>query len=180
MKLEQCDRVFMDKGISGKRFDRPEYLRMLDIARSGDVIVVYRLDRLGRSLKELIDTMSDLSKREIELRSIKELIDTSTPTGKLMFHVIAALAEFERDLISERTLAGLEAARARGRLGGRPPITKTITQEQIDLARELWQAKNKTVAEIMRLTGIKSRGTFYNYVKVESEKTEKRRKKREG
>src|SRR5215813_10284621 len=103
--------------MSGKRFDRPELLRMLDMARPGDVIVVWRLDRLGRSMKELIETVTKLSERGIELHSLKKNIDTTTPTGKLMFHIIAALAEFERDVTSERTLAGLEAARARGRKG---------------------------------------------------------------
>ena len=99
---------------------------MLEQARAGDIIVVWRLDRLGRSLKELIEIVGDLVARGIELRSLKESIDTSTPTGKLMFHVIATLAEFERDIIQERTLAGLEAARARGRKGGRPKATSTI------------------------------------------------------
>ena len=118
MKQEECKRVFTDK-MTGKRFDRPEYLKMLEMARPGDVIVVWRLDRLGRSLKELIETVTDLAARGIELKSLKENIDTTTPTGKFMFHVMAALTEFERDLISERTHAGLEAARARGRKADR-------------------------------------------------------------
>ena len=125
MKKEQCERVFIDK-MSGKRFDRPEFLRMLDMARPGDVIVVWRLDRLGRSLKQLIETVTLLGSRGIELRSLKESIDTATPTGKLMFHIVAAMAEFERDVISERTQAGLEAARVRGRRGGRPKAIQKI------------------------------------------------------
>src|SRR5438477_6934633 len=116
MQQEQCARTFTDK-MSGKRFDRPEFLRLLDVARAGDVIVVWRLDRLGRSLKDLIETVQALEQRGIELKSLKENIDTTT--GKLMFHLMAALAEFERDVIRERTLAGLDAARARGRTGGR-------------------------------------------------------------
>ena len=111
MKREECKRVFTDK-MTGKRFDRPEYLRMLDLARPGDVIVVWRLDRLGRSLKELIETVTDLAARGIELKSLKENIDTTTPTGKFLFHVMAALTEFERDLIS-----GAYSGRARGRQG---------------------------------------------------------------
>jgi DNA invertase Pin-like site-specific DNA recombinase len=163
LRVEQCDRIFTDK-MSGKRFDRPEFLRMLDMARPGDVIVVWRLDRLGRSLKELIETVNQLSERGIELRSLKEQIDTTTPTGRLMFHVIAALAEFERDIISERTQAGLEAARARGRTGGRPRATKKLRPGQLERARQLYAAKQNTVAEIMALTGFKSRATFYKYV----------------
>lgn len=163
MKREQCERVFTDK-MSGKRFDRPEFLKMLDIVRQGDVIVVWRLDRLGRSLKALIETVTLLEQRRIELRSLKENIDTTTPTGKLMFHIMAALAEFERDIISERTLAGLEAARARGRKGGRRKATETLRPGQLERAKELYTAKNNTIAEIMALTGFKSRSTFYKYV----------------
>lgn len=118
MDKEHCERVFTDK-MSGKRFDRPEFLKMLDMARTGDVIVIWRLDRLGRSLKQLIETVTLLGERGIELRSLKENIDTTTSTGKLMFHIIGAMAEFERDVISERTQAGLDAARARGRRGTR-------------------------------------------------------------
>src|SRR5579883_2369902 len=106
MRIEECERTYTDK-MSGKRFDRPEFMKMLDAARAGDVIVVWRLDRLGRSLKQLIETVNLLAERGIELRSLRENIDTTTPTGKLMFHIIAALAEFERDVIRERTLAGL-------------------------------------------------------------------------
>jgi DNA invertase Pin-like site-specific DNA recombinase len=168
MKREACDKTFTDK-MSGKRFDRPEFLKMLEMARAGDVIVIWRLDRLGRSLKELIETVNNLAARGIELRSLKENIDTSTPTGKLMFHMMAALAEFERDVIQERTLAGLEAARARGRKGGRPKATSTIRPGQLERARALYAAKENTIAEIMQLTGFKNRNTFYKYV-VNAEK----------
>ena len=163
MRKEQCERVFTDK-MSGKRFDRPEFLKMLDTARANDVIVVWRLDRLGRSLKDLVETVQTLEQRGIELRSLKENIDTTTPTGKLMFHMMAALAEFERDVICERTLAGLEAARARGRKGGRRKATQTLRPEQVERAKALYAARQNTVAEIMTLTGFKSRNTFYKYV----------------
>ncbi len=163
MKQANCERTFTDK-MSGKRFDRPEFLKMLEIARAGDVIVMWRLDRLGRSLKELIETVTMLAERGIELKSLKENIDTSTPTGKLMFHIIAALAEFERDVIQERTQAGLEAARARGRKGGRPKATEKLRPDQLERARELYATKKNSVAEIMALTGFKSRATFYKYV----------------
>ena len=158
-----CSRIFTDK-MNGKRFDRPEFLKMLDILRPGDILVVWRLDRLGRSLKELIETVNMLAARGVELRSLKEHIDTTTPTGRLMFHVIAALAEFERDIISERTQAGLEAARARGRKGGRPRAIEKITPAQLARAKALYAAKQNSVAEIMALTGFKSRNAFYKYV----------------
>jgi len=166
----QCQRTFVDK-MSGVRDDRPEFLNMLEMARPGDVIVVWRLDRLGRSLRQLIETVNQLSERGIELRSIKENIDTTTPTGKLMFHIVGAMAEFERDIIQERTLAGLEAARARGRKGGRPKITETMKPRNIALAKELYAAREKSIVEIMEQTGFKSRGTFYKYVVNVSEMT---------
>jgi DNA invertase Pin-like site-specific DNA recombinase len=171
MEQEKCDRTFTDK-MSGKRFDRPEFLRMLDIARPGDVIVVWRLDRLGRSLKHLVETVTLLEERKIELRSLNEHIDTTTPTGKLMFHFMAALAEFERGIIRERTMAGLEAARARGKRGGRPKATDTIKPENLKRARELYLAEENTIAEIMALTGFKSSHTFYKYI-VNPLKTER-------
>src|SRR6266699_443709 len=122
------------------------------------------LDRLGRSLKELIETVTKLAERGIELRSCRGNIDTTTPTGKLMFHIIGAIAEFERDIISERTQAGLDAARARGRRGGRPKATQKIEPRNLARAKELYAAKNNTIAEIMQMTGFRSRNTFYKYV----------------
>jgi len=113
-RFRQCERTFVDK-MTGTRFDRPAFEQLLDHARAGDVILIWRLDCLGRSLKDSIETMTLLQERGIELHSLKEQPDTTTPAGKLMFHAFGALAEFERDLISERTMAGLEAARARGR-----------------------------------------------------------------
>ncbi len=163
LKREQCDRIFTDT-MSGKRFDRPEFQRMLEIARAGDVIVVWRLDRLGRSLKHLIETVNALSQCDVQLVSLKEHIDTTTPSGKLMFHIIGAMAEFERDVNSERTRAGLEAARARGRRGGRPKASQTIEPRNLARAKELYDARNNTVAEIMQMTGIRNRSTFYKYV----------------
>jgi len=163
LQREQCDRVFTDI-MSGTRADRPGFLRMLDVARHGDLIVVWRLDRLGRSLKQLIETVILLGERDIELRSIKESIDTATPTGKLMFHIMGAMAEFERDVIGERTQAGLEAARARGRKGGRPSAITTIEPRNLARARALYAAKQNTIQEIMHMTGFKSRTTFYKYI----------------
>ena len=163
MRSEQCERIFTDK-MSGKRFDRPEFLKMLEMARAGDVIVVWRLDRLGRSLRDLIEMVGMLGARGIELRSLKENLDTTTSTGKLMFHIIGAMAEFERDVISERTQAGLEAARARGRRGGRPKAIQKLETRSLARAKELYAAKQNTIAEIMHMTGFKSRNTFYKYV----------------
>lgn len=163
MRRERCEKTFTDK-MTGKRFDRPAFLKMLEQARAGDIIVVWRLDRLGRSLKDLIETVNELAARGVELFSLKENLDTSTPTGKLMFHIMASLAEFERDIIQERTLAGLEAARARGRKGGRPKATSAIQPAQLERAKALYTAKQNTVAEIMQLTGFKNRSTFYKYV----------------
>ncbi len=164
----ECGRVFVDT-MSGVRDDRPEFLKMLDKARPGDVIVVWRLDRLGRSLRHLIETVNQMSERGIELKSIKENIDTTTPTGKLLFHIVGAMAEFERDIIRERTTTGLEAARARGRKGGRPKATETIKPRSLALAKELYAAREKSIAEIMEQTGFKSRATFYKYI-VNNEK----------
>ena len=113
--------------------------------------------------------MTHLNERGVELRSLKEHIDTTTPTGKLMFHMVGAMAEFERDVIRERTLAGLEAARARGKKGGRPKATETIKPRSLALAKDLYAVREKSVAEIMEQTGFKSRATFYKYV-VKEEK----------
>ena len=118
------------------------------------------LDRLGRSLKELIETVTKLAERGIELRSCRGNIDTTTPTGKLMFLIIGAIAEFERDIISERTLTGLEAACARGRR----KATEKMNKAQLARAKELYAAKQTTIKEIMKLTGFPSRTTFYKYV----------------
>ena len=116
------ERTYRDV-MSGVRDDRPQYQAMLDFARPGDTIVVWRLDRLGRSLKHLIETVMGLQARGINFRSLTEHVDTSTPGGKFTFHLFGALAEMERDVIRQRTKAGLEAARARGRIGGRSPYT---------------------------------------------------------
>lgn len=148
--------------MSGKCFGLPQFQKMLEVARAGDIIIVWRLDRLGRSFKDLITVVGELEVRGIELRSLKENIDTSTPTGKQMFHLMAALAEFERDIIRERTQAGLEAAR--GKKGGRRPVTQKLRPGQLERAKELYAARENTVAEIMALTGFKSRATFYKYV----------------
>jgi DNA invertase Pin-like site-specific DNA recombinase len=128
-----CERLFTDH-MSGVRADRPGLAEAVDFARKGDAIVVWRLDRLGRSLPHLIETVRELEQRGVGLKSLTESIDTTTTGGKLVFHIFAALAEFERNLIRERTNAGLVAARQRGRVGGRP---RSFTPDKLDAARKL-------------------------------------------
>ncbi len=122
---------------------------------------MWRLDWLGRSLRHLIDTVSDLQEKGIGLKSLQENIDTTTSGGKLVFHIFGALAEFEREIIKERTQAGLQSARARGRQGGRP---KALTEKQVQMLRELAANKDRSVEEICQTLGI-SRMTFYRYVR---------------
>jgi DNA invertase Pin-like site-specific DNA recombinase len=151
-----CDRVFVDKA-SGKLERRPALDRMLAQLRPGDTVVIWRLDRLGRSLRHLIDVFDDLEHRGVGVRSLTESIDTTTPGGKLVFHVFGALAEFERDLIRERTMAGLAAARARGRRGGRPTVW---TEEKPRTAHAMRDSGQYDVASIARVLGV-SRASVY-------------------
>ena len=155
------ERTYRDV-MSGVGDDRPQFQAMLDFARPGDTIVVWRLDRLGRSLKHLIETVMGLQARGINFRSLTEHVDTSTPGGKFTFHLFGALAEMERDVIRQRTKAGLEAARARGRIGGRPALH--LDARKLQRARELYEKQEMSVAEIMALTGFASRYSFYKYV----------------
>jgi DNA invertase Pin-like site-specific DNA recombinase len=156
-----CIRVWTDKA-SGTLEQRPQLERVLDHLRPGDTLVVWRLDRLGRNLRHLIATVNDLSAREVGFRSLTEGIDTSTPTGRLVFHVFGALAEFEAALISERTTAGLAAARARGRVGGRPPA---MTPDKLAVARQLYDSKEHTLNAIASIIGV-SRSTLYRHLEL--------------
>jgi len=151
-----CDRIYKDQA-SGAVADRPELARALDHLRAGDTLIVWRLDRLGRGLRHLIDTITELESRGIGFRSLQESIDTTTPGGRLVFHVFGALAEFERELIRERTRAGLAAARARGRNGGRPAV---MTAAKAAVAREMYDSRKHTVAAIATTLGV-SRATIY-------------------
>jgi DNA invertase Pin-like site-specific DNA recombinase len=154
-----CLRIFTDHA-SGSRASRPELDKMLEQLRPGDVVVVWRLDRLGRSLKNLIELVDGLAHRGVGLRSLSESVDTTTANGKLFFAVMGALAEFERDLIRERTQAGLAAARARGRVGGRPPV---MNAKKIDKARKLYDSRQHTVSEIAEMLNV-SVATVYRHL----------------
>lgn len=154
-----CRRVF-EETASGAQRDRPQLSAALDFMREGDTLVVWRLDRLARSLKQLIETVELLDKRGAHLRSITESIDTATPGGKLVFHIFGALAEFERGLIRERTLAGLAAARANGRFGGRP---RSVSDKQLKAAKAMLAAGELTVKDVAEQVGV-SAASLYRYL----------------
>ena len=158
-----CERIFSDIA-SGSKAERPGLIDALQYARSGDTIVVWRLDRLGRSLKHLLDLINDFKNRNIQFQSIQENLDTSTTGGQLVFHVFAALAEFEHSLIRDRTNAGLKAAQDRGHFGGRP---KVFNDEKVKRARSLMMEYGLSAKEISRQFGI-SRATLYRYLSKSS------------
>ena len=145
-----CGKVFTEKA-SGALRERPQLKAALDYVRAGDTLVVWKLDRLARSIKQLIETVEEMGERKIGLRSLTEAIDTTTAGGKLVFHVFAALAEFERGVIRERTKAGLEAARERGKLGGRPPALKA---SDLAAAKAMLRDPEITVAEVAKRLGV--------------------------
>lgn len=144
-----CERIFVDHA-SGVRASRPQLDAALDDVRAGDILTVCRLDRLGRSLPHLIEVVQGLGERGVEFRSLNEAIDTTTPTGRLLFHLAGAFAEFERDLVRERTHVGLAAARARGHVGGRPTV---MTPERLRQAERM-RADGQTIEQIARVLGV--------------------------
>lgn len=156
-----CEQIFEDQ-LSGAKAERPGLHQALQYARAGDTIVVWRLDRLSRSLKDLIEMVTLLESKGIGLKSLQEAIDTSSSSGKLIFHIFGALAEFERNLIRERTQAGLQAARARGRKGGRP---KSLNKDKQALAVKLYDEKKHTVDQICEMMRI-SKPTLYKYIEA--------------
>jgi len=164
LKQTGCEKFFQDE-MSGAKSERPGLSAAVAFVRPGDTLVVWRLDRLGRSLKDLIQRVEQLKQGGVEFRSLHENIATASPSGKLQFHIFSALAEFERDLIRERTLAGLKAARARGRLGGR---RRSMTPEKVKLASRLMQDPAVSVNEICRTLRV-SRATLYRYVSPDGE-----------
>lgn len=155
-----CEKIFEEKA-SGASRNRPELAAALTYLRSGDTLVVWKLDRLARSLKQLIETIETLEGQGIGFRSLTENIDTTTAGGRLVFHIFGSLAEFERSLIRERTTAGLRAARERGRLGGRPA---SLSEEDIAAGKAMLKDGSLTVGAITKRLGI-SRSTFYRYFK---------------
>ncbi len=162
LKSSGCEaqNIFTDKK-TGKDVDRQGLRDALSHLRAGDTLVVWRLDRLGRTLKQLIELINDLNSRGVGFKSLTENIDTTTSGGKLIFHIFGALAEFEREVIKERTIAGLQAARARGRVGGRP---KALNPKQAALAKSMYESTNYSIKDICDTFHI-SRGTLYKYVR---------------
>lgn len=154
-----CDKIFVEYA-SGAKAERPELKKLIEFARDGDTIVVWKLDRLARSLKQLLQTIEYLENQQIGFASITETMDTTTPGGKLIFHLFGALSEFERSMIRERTNSGLKAAKARGRLGGRPPA---ITGDDINVAKAMLSDPEISFAEVARRLGVSS-STLYRYI----------------
>jgi DNA invertase Pin-like site-specific DNA recombinase len=157
-----CDPIFVDNGVSGVKASRPELDKALAYLRPGDTMVCTRLDRLGRSLRNLVDLIDSLGQRKVDLVVTTQNLDTTTPEGRFMFNVIGAVAQFERDLIAARTREGLKAARARGRLGGRKP---SYSPEQARQARRMTAEGELTAAEIGRVLGV-SRATVYRMLQA--------------
>ena len=157
-----CEIIFKEK-MSGKDKTRPQLEKMVDQLRKGDIVVVWKLDRLGRSLKDLIELVSLFREKGVEFVSLKDGINTGTATGRFTFNIFASLAEFEREIIKERTMAGLDAARSRGRKGGRPAGLSKEALAKARSAKILYTSGEKTVPEIANSLGI-SRATCYRYI----------------
>ena len=167
-----CEKIFEEK-ISGKTKERPALKLMMEMVRPGDSVIVWKLDRLGRSLKDLIDLVAEIQGKGADFISIKDSINTQTATVRFTFNIFASLAEFEREVIRERTMAGLTAAKARGRMGGRP---KGLTKKAMDKAHSalsLYNSKKKTVGEIAQELGL-SRATCYRYIEAAKELEERK------
>ena len=161
LKKAGCTKIFKDI-VSGSKAERVGLAEMIDYVREGDIVVVYRLDRLARGLIDLLELMEKFKNKNIGFRSISENLDTTTPTGKLMFHITGAFAEFERNIIRERTRAGLESARARGRKGGRPSL---ITPEKIQMAKTLHANTKLAIPDILKTMGV-TRALFYKMLSI--------------
>lgn len=163
LQKEGCE-LFFEEKVSGAKSDRPELRRMIDQLRKGDIIIIWKLDRLGRSLRDLVNLVTEIQDKGAGLKSLNDSIDTTTPQGKLTFHLFAALAEFERDIISERTKAGLDSARARGRKGGRPKGLSQQAKDKAIISETLYREGNLSVSQICQHLGV-ARSTFYKLLK---------------
>lgn len=163
LKKAGCKKIYQEK-ITGAKADRPELLKMTSQLREGDTVIVWKLDRLGRSLRDLVNLIEKFNAQGVGFLSLQDNINTTTPTGKLTFHIFAALAEFERDIISERTKAGLAAARARGRKGGRPKGLSKKAQDKARLAESLYKEQKLNIAEVCEHLHI-SKPTLYRYLR---------------
>jgi DNA invertase Pin-like site-specific DNA recombinase len=162
LQKEGCEKIFQEKATGGSA-DREELKKLLEHLRAGDIIVIWKLDRLGRSLRDLVNLVTDIQAKGAGLKSLHDSIDTTTPQGKLTFHLFAALAEFEREIIRERTKAGLESARSRGRVGGRPKGLSKEAKDKAIIASTLYNQKQMSVAQICKHLGI-AKSTFYKYI----------------
>lgn len=150
LKTAGCELIFREKA-SGGRWDRPELHKLLSQLRKGDILVVWKLDRLSRSLRDLLTIMEKIQEKKAGFRSLTETVDTTTPAGRMMMQMVGSFAEFERAMLKDRTLAGLDAARKEGRIGGRPPKLKPQQQQEII---QLVAKGKKTAAETARLFGV--------------------------
>ena len=161
---EGCDRIFQEK-FTGTRKVRPELLRMLDMLREGDAVIICELTRLSRSVKDLFDLVERVEKAGANIKSLKEpWLDTTTPQGRFLFTIFSGVSQFERELIRERTMEGLASARARGRMGGRPGKDPKVVEQ----ALTLYDSRAYSVDEISKTTGL-SRGTIYKYIRLRKE-----------
>ncbi|AFK05698.1 Resolvase domain-containing protein (plasmid) [Emticicia oligotrophica DSM 17448] len=164
LKKAGCEKIFQEK-ISGSTKERPELNKMLQHLREGDIIVVWKLDRLGRSIKNIIDLVLELNQKKVIIKGLTDGVDTSTSNGRLFLNVMASLAEYERELIRERTNAGLSSARARGRVGGRPKGLKAETVAKLKILRTLYKDTNKQPREIYQPLEI-THASYYRYIKL--------------
>ena len=164
LKKSGYDEIFIDKA-SGAKTNRPELEKLQDRVRQGDTVKIYRLDRLERSLPHLISLVETFKEKGVDLVSLCDHINTQTASGKLMFHMFSAMADFERNLLVERTQVGLKAARARGRMGGRPKGLAPEAINKAQIALSLYDAGEMSVMDIMKRLGIGSKSTFYKYIR---------------
>ena len=163
LKLAGCNKIFQEV-VSGSRADRPEWLKLLSEITVGDTLVIWKLDRMGRSLHHLVTIVNDLVSKNIDIISLQDPLNTTTAQGRLIFNMFASLAEFEKDLIRERTMAGLKSARARGRMGGRPKGLSEKARKTACTAEALYKQKELTSDEIAQQLNI-SKTTLYSYLR---------------